>query len=183
MNDDNLNRLFSEYLPKVIRLAEYNIAPGQNIEAEDVAQTVFRTAFRRMSEGKFKFDDEVSLWKQLVAITLNRLANKVRDAKALKRGGGEKTVPIEVFMGVSREPDPTHVAELADVVMMVRNHLDDDGRKVLEMRLSGYDYAEIAEQFINPETGRPISVKSVQRKMNIIKEKLSELFPDISLPD
>ena len=173
MNEDSLNRIFSEYLPKVVRLAEYNIAPGMKhrIEADDIGATVFRTVFRRISEGKFRFEDEESFWKQLVVITLNRLANKVRDGNAQKRGGGKTKLSIEDLIAIASDPDPSHAAALSEVISIIADQLDETGRRILELRMAEYTYVEISEEL-------GVTPKTVQRRMDIIRDKLSLHFPE-----
>jgi len=175
MSEDTIDRLVASYLPKVIRLAEFKIAPGlrHRIEPEDLGGSVMRTVFRRKAEGRFHFEDEESLWKQLVVITLRRVANKVRDAKAQKRGGGRATVTLDEMITTSESPDPSHAAELLEIVSKIGEQLDDVGRCIFEMRMAGYDHAEIAAEL-------KCSTKTIQRKVNLIKQLFSEI---LNLPD
>lgn len=173
MDESDLNEIFTRQWPKLIQLAERKIAHWHKhqVGPETLVVTVMRTVYRRMSEGKFHFDDEESLSKQLYVIMLNRLANKIRDAKTLKRGGGKNALSLNELAVAAKEVDETHLAELEEVIRIVGDQLDESGQKTLEMRLAGYDYVEIASEL-------GCSVKSIQRKMAIIKEKFAKLFPD-----
>lgn len=173
MDESNLNQIFIRQWPILIELAERKIASFKRhqVGPETLVVTVMRTVYRRMSEGKFHFDDEESLSKQLYVIMLNRLANKIRDAKAQKRGGGRNALSLDELAVVAQQTNETHLAELEEMIQMVGDQLDESGRKTLEMRLAGYDYGEIADEL-------GCSIKSVQRKMVIIKEKFSKVFPD-----
>ena len=176
MNSEEIDNLFREYLPRIIRLAEYNVAPKYRrlFDAEDIGGTVVRTVARRISEGTFKFDDEESLWKQLVTITLRRISNKIRNANAQKRGGGRPSESLEKLAAIAKTPDPSHAVALAEVVKNVGEHLDETGQKVLELRMASLNYEEIAAEL-------SVSERTVGRKIELIKELLAQelgLDPD-----
>ena len=170
---DELNDLFEVYLPKVIKLAEYNISQKYKrvFDGDDIGLTVMRTVVRRMNEGKFNFEDERSLWKQLVTITLRRISNKVRDENAKKRGGGKKVDVLEDLYSLSKEPDPSHAVAMLEVVDKVGEKLDDRGKKVLGLRMAGCSYAEIAKELSASE-------RMVGRKLELIKQVLTDLLED-----
>ena len=170
LNDDQINDLLRAYLPKIIRLAEgkINARYATRFDADDVAATVCRTVFRRISEGTFTFDDDESLWRQLVAVTHRRLSNKIRHEDADKRAASQ-TVQSEdnLFAGLSREPNPSDAAAFVDLIEQVSQQLDETGRRVLELRMASFDYADIAEEL-------GISDRTVGRKIQVIKELLEE---------
>ena len=172
---DELNELFEVYLPKVIKLAEYNISQKYKrvFDGDDIGLTVMRTVVRRMNEGEFNFDDEKSLWKQLATITLRRISNKVRDENAQKRGGGKKVDVLEELYSLSKEPDPSHAVEMLEVVDKVGEKLDDRGKKVLELRMTGCSYVEIAKELGTSE-------RLVGRKLELIRQVLTDLLDDSS---
>ena len=164
-----LDNLFREYLPKIVRLAEHNLAPRYRrlFDADDIGATVVRTVARRIGEGTFEFDDEESLWKQLVTITLRRISNKIRYANAHKRGGGQAPVTLDNLAAIARTPDPSHAVALAEVMTKIGEELDEKGRKVLEMRMANLSYEEIATEL-------SVSERTVGRKIELIKELLSK---------
>lgn len=168
LNDDQINDLLREYLPKIIRLAEgrINSRYKSRFDADDVAATVCRTVFRRISEGKFTFDDDKSLWRQLVTVTLRRLSSKIRHEDAEKRAAGNtKQSDDELLMGISKEPNPSEAVAFIDLIEQVSQQLDETGRRVLELRMASFDYAEIAEEL-------GVSDRTVGRKIQLIKELL-----------
>ena len=168
LNDDQINDMLREYLPKIVRLAEgrINSRYAARFDADDVAATVCRTVFRRISEGSFTFDDDVGLWKQLVTVTLRRLSNKIRHEDAEIRAVGNTTQSDdELFKGLSKEPNPSEAVAFVDVIEQVSKQLDETGRRVLELRMAGCDYAEIAEEL-------GVSDRTVGRKIQLIKELL-----------
>lgn len=177
MVDEDLDELFATYLPKIIRLAEYNIDSRyrSKFDADDIAATVFRTVFRRISEGKFQFDDDDSLWKQLVTITLRRISNKVRNENAGKRSINREVGSVdEIRIALSKEPDPSEVAAFLDTIGQIGQQLDDKGLHVLELRMAGCSYSEISEKL-------GMADRSVGRKVKLIKEALDQICKDQDL--
>jgi len=169
-NDENWSEIFADYLPKIIRLAERNLESryAAKFGAEDVAASVVRTVFGRIQKGTFTFDDDESLWKQLVTITLRRLSNKVRHENAAKRSIN-KTVNIDDdFIGsLSREPDPAQAIEFMDLLNRIGEQLDETGRSVLELRMAGYSYDDISVELDKAD-------RTVGRKIQLIKELLEK---------
>jgi len=158
------------YLPKIVRLAENNLGAryAANFGADDVAMSVIRTVFRRIQSGDFEFDDDESLWKQLVTITLRRLSNKIRYENADKRSIKKTVNADEDFLvGISREPNPEEAIALMDLLEKIGKRLDDEGKQVLELRMANYSYSETARKL-------KISDRSVGRKIKLIKEALAE---------
>ncbi|MGL5094634.1 MAG: RNA polymerase sigma factor, partial [Planctomycetia bacterium] len=86
-DEDAFSAIYNRYSEKLVRLARSRISErlSARIEAEDVVQSVFRTFFGRVQDGQFVFEGENDLWKLLVAMTLNKLRNKVDWHTAAKR--------------------------------------------------------------------------------------------------
>ena len=169
MPERDLEELFAAYLPRILQLAKYNLDSQLNakFDENDIAATVMRTVFRRMASGTFTFEDDESLWKQLVVVTLNRIRNKVRHENALKRGGARATESIdEVRDVIAKEPDPADAVALVDFVQTICLKLDDVGQKVLELRMGGDSYSEIAMKL-------GVSDRAVGRKLQLIKQLIN----------
>ena len=86
-------------------------------DEEDVALSAFDSFCRNAEAGRFPdLTDRDSLWRLLAEFTLRKAAHHVRDASALKRGGGKAPATgAGVFEEVlGREPDPALAAEVAE---------------------------------------------------------------------
>jgi RNA polymerase sigma-70 factor (ECF subfamily) len=169
-DEDQINELMGEYLPKIVKLVKHKINSrySARFDADDVAATVFRTVFKNLSNGKFTFDDDESLWRQLVAITQHRLNNKIRHADAAKRAT-DRTVHAagDLFEAISREPDPQDAALLIELIEQIGQRVDELSRQILELRLSGLDSPEIAERLEKSE-------RTIRRKLQRIESLLEE---------
>ncbi|MEM7476152.1 MAG: sigma-70 family RNA polymerase sigma factor [Planctomycetota bacterium] len=171
MDNDEIGELLADYLPKLAKLSKYNLDQKfhAKFDPDDIAASVIRTVFRRIQEEKFQFEDDESLWKQLVTITLRRISNRIRDSRAKKRGGGQNSLPLdELQLAVAKEPAPEHAEELVEVMGLLSKQLDEVGMKVIELRMANFTYAEIAEEL-------NVSEKTVSRKLMRAKEVLEQL--------
>ena len=70
VDEEELNRLFELYLPKLIQVADKNIANQlkHKFDADDIAISVIGTIFRRIQNGTFHFEDDAEFWRLLVTI-------------------------------------------------------------------------------------------------------------------
>src|SRR6516164_7022781 len=98
--DENAARqLFDAYAERLVALARRRISPrlASRVDPEDVVQSVFRTFFGRLKEGRFKLEHQDDLCKLLVRITVHKTLRQVAFHQAAKRrlgseAGQEETV-------------------------------------------------------------------------------------------
>lgn len=174
MSDDEINRLFEAYLPKLIRLAEQRISTRiqSKFGADDVAATVCRSVFRRFKEGKFRFDDDAEFWRLLVTVTKRKISHKVRHFSTQSRSIADELADTATFLLMAPEPGPSEAVAFEESLRLVNERLDPQEREVLLMRMEGREYYEIAE-LLN------VSERSVRRKMVVVKGRMGEVFmPD-----
>ena len=146
--------VFDRYSDRLIRVARSRISErlASRIEAEDVVQSVFRSFFGRVQENRFTFTEESDLWRLLVAITLNKLRNKVDWHTAAKRDVGmeQRISPTEsrpsAFDIDGETPSPEAVVMFIDMLEHFMSALRETDRKVLEFRLHGLTQEEIAAE-------------------------------------
>ena len=154
-------QLVERYLQRLTALAKKRLGDLRTYEDEDdVALSALRTFFRRAKEGRFdRLTDRDSLWKLLATITVNKAINLHRRQNAEKRGR-ERQVPLD-------SPE-----SLVDSVIEQGNQLLESLpkgslRDVARMRMEGYTDKEIAARIQQ-------SVKTVERKMKLIRQKLAK---------
>ena len=58
---------------------------SSRVDPEDIVQSVFRTFFRRASEGQYQVPSGEELWKLLLAISLNKVRSVGQFHRAAKR--------------------------------------------------------------------------------------------------
>lgn len=147
--------IFRRFADRLVRLARSRISErlAARIEAEDVVQSVFRTFFAHAREAEFTFNAENDLWKLLVAMTLNKLRNKVDWHTAAKRDVGAEQ-PLETptddrpnaFDLDGETPSPAAVVAFLDLLEHFLSRLRPQERRILELRMQDFTQDEIARQ-------------------------------------
>ena len=145
--------VFDRYVARLIALVRPRISRqlGQRIDPEDVAQSTFRSFFRRAGLGELSLGRGAPLWRLLSAIALNKLHKQAEHHLAAKRSiRRESAAPAmadDDWLAPSiagREPDPAEAAALADELKALLAGLDSLTRRVVELRLGDYSHEEIA---------------------------------------
>jgi RNA polymerase sigma factor (sigma-70 family) len=174
---DAAAQVHGRYVRRLIGLARRQLDPRfkARVDQSDIAQSVFRTFFRRHAERPFDLGNEDALWALLAEITLRKCGRWNEHFHTRKRDVGrevapdtELDLPFEATAG--GEPAPEDAAVLRETVEQLLAGLDERARRVCELRLQGYEVREIAEQLRCTQV-------TVQRKIKHIKERLKRLCP------
>ena len=127
-------------------------------DEEDAAISAFRSFCNGINDGRFvDLQDRDNIWRLLVTITARKVSARQRYEHREKRGGsaresafvrvsesGEPQYPAE--LAENAEPTPEFAAELAEECEIAMSRLEDDGmRRILLLKLEGYNNSEIAE--------------------------------------
>jgi RNA polymerase sigma factor (sigma-70 family) len=145
---------FEQYGPLLNRLAQKHLASylHRRVDPDDVVQSVCRTFLGHLQQGAYELSDSQSLFSLLCAITLNKVLKTARYYRAGKRDlrrevqaapSAEDSSPN--FEAADREPPPDQAAEFADEFQRLLGALDDEERRILELKLEGRKTQEIAE--------------------------------------
>lgn len=165
--------VFERYAGRLIGLARKHLEERvrAKLDADDIAQSAFRTFFRRAREGQFDLASEDALWALLAEIAVRKCGKWNRHFRTRKRSAAREVPPAEErdVAATATEPGPAEAAALADLVDNLLRGLGDRKRLVCELRLQGYAVAEIAAQ-------ARCSEAAVFRDLNHIKERLETLL-------
>jgi RNA polymerase sigma-70 factor (ECF subfamily) len=166
--------LFQRYASRLIDLARRRRPArlAHLVDPEDVVQSVYRSFFSAAREGRYEVQRGGDLWRLLVTITLNKLYHQVKRNTRAKRAAdrechlidadGAAGVPLHLL---SQEPSPAEAAALTDELEQLFTKLGPLERRMVELRLQGYQLDEIAER-----TDR--SERTVRRVLEEVKEHL-----------
>ena len=152
-DDSAATQLHERYVDRLITLIGRHIARRfqGRFDADDVAQSVFGSFFRRTREGQFEFDNDEAFWKLLLTIGLNKVRKKVCFNEAEKRDPARERRPadsseVQSFLAecLSRDPSVVELATLADLLEAVVRELEPEERSVIALRIEGYSQPEIA---------------------------------------
>jgi RNA polymerase sigma-70 factor (ECF subfamily) len=165
--------LYRRYAKRIEALAKARTSPtlAPRLDADDVVQSVFRTFFRRASEGQYEAPDGAELWNLLQVISMNKIRLQANHHRAAKRNVAA-TRTMDESMQAAAGADLRSAAQILKMVIEeTLNSLPDDQRLMIRMRTEGHGVADIAAA-----TGR--SKRSVERLLQHIRTRLSRLLFD-----
>ncbi len=96
------DQLWRRYSPRLLGLARKTLGNRGHagFDPDDVVQSAFISFWKRASEGQFARDiDRDDLWNLLGVITVRKARKKIRDTRALKRGGGNVVTEADLTDG------------------------------------------------------------------------------------
>jgi RNA polymerase sigma factor (sigma-70 family) len=176
--------LFHRYASRLILFVRRRLPSrlGRRLDPEDVVQSAYRCFFGGSRDGRYVSQRGGDLWQLLVTITLHKLQMHVKRNRRQKRTvdreqnphgqDGLHGLPIDVL---AQQPSPIEAAALADEVEQLMRGLEPRNRRILEMRLQGYNLEEIA-------AATECGLRTVCRVLEQVKGQLKQWQPE-SLED
>lgn len=152
-DQDAASELFVRYAGRLIALARSRLSPklARRVDAEDVVQSVCRTFFVRVRDGRLDIQPGSDLWQLLAGITMHKLFDTVDRHTAAKRSihqetgdahrDGDRHAALEL---AAAAPTPAQIAAVADERERALQQLSPLHRRMVELRLEEYTQAEIA---------------------------------------
>lgn len=167
--------LFLRYSDRLLNLARNNTSAqlSPRFDPEDVVQSVFRSFFRRVSDGAYDVPPGEELWRLLLVLSLNKVRSLARFHRAKKRSV-EATLAGEDYADMVEEfsvPDPQPRQILEMVVDRILGDLPSSQRDIVERRIQGESVVDIAAH-----TQR--SRRTVERVIKKFRDQISELNDD-----
>ncbi len=165
--------LYQRYGERLRALARTRTSPllTSLIDADDIVQSVFRRFFEKVSSGCYEVPAGEELWKLFLVIALN----KIRDAGAFHQAARRDVRLCQHSATLDQQlPDPRRTetdSALHLVIDEFMGTLPEVSRHMMEMRIAGYEVAEIAEK-----TGR--SRRTVERLLQELRKKLREVLDE-----
>lgn len=161
--DDAATALYTRYAERLIKIADRSAGDdlSARVDAEDIVQSVFRTFFRRVSDGHYLIPEGEELWKLLLVIALNKVRSIAEHHRAAKRD-----------VAHTRALDATEPVGFADASEVLRLTIDDvlaripePHQQVVRLRIDGYEIGEISSRVA-------ISRRSVERILQSFRKRL-----------
>lgn len=154
--DDQVAREFCEQYGDLLhRIADKHLAAGlrRRVGPEDVVQSACRTFLRRVQGGEFQLADSEGLWRLLCAITLTKVREQSRFHLRQKRGLDQEQPLAAVgdqsaagFDVVDPRPTPAEAAAFADGFEQLLASLDEEERRIVDLKLQELTNDEVAER-------------------------------------
>jgi RNA polymerase sigma-70 factor (ECF subfamily) len=167
--NDGPTLLYLRYAGRLRALAAAQSAPGlaARVDPEDIVQSVFRTFFRRAAGGQYDVPQGEEIWKLLLVIALHKIRSAGEFHRAARRdlrqtaGGAAYDRAVESAHG--RDEGPLTVLRL--VIDEILDALSPGHRPIVELRIEGYEVADIAEQLQR-------SKRTVERVLQEFRQRL-----------
>jgi RNA polymerase sigma-70 factor, ECF subfamily len=142
---------------------------GKIVDDEDIVQSVFRTFFRRAAAGQYQVPHGDELWKLFLVIALNKTKKLGAFHRAAKRDV-RKTASLDHSHAEGQSPtDDSPLKILQLVITELLTQMPADNRKIVELRIEGYEVKEIADM-----TKR--AKRSVERILQDFRDKLRSMI-------
>ena len=168
--------LVDRYQQKLLYLVGNHLSEKlrSRVDAEDLVQSILKSAFRVTRDGETVFSDDTGFWKWLVTVGLNKTFKRVNREMADKRSPDREasnghTDEMYSFQLDRQVPTEAEVAEVADLTEAILAKLDETQGKILLMRMQGHRQREIAKEL-------KVSEKKVQRNAAKIREAATEIL-------
>lgn len=144
------------------------------LDAEDVAQSAFRSFFAHDRQDAYVWRRSGDLWRLLAGITLHKLQHQIERHSAGKRNVASEVRPDErqaTSAARSATPDPAESVAAMEEFEAALRRLTADEREVVSARMSGHTIEEIAGALRR-------SQRTVRRWLQSAESKLEALLSD-----
>ncbi len=174
-NSEAATALYLRYAERLGALARAKSSQtlAKQVSAEEIVQSVFGSFFRGTQKGYYDLPAGDELWGLFLVIALNKIRAKGLYHQAAKRDA-RRTVGSDVLEGQADRLGSDDQAAMQTLELTIDESLQqfpDGYREVVELRVQGYEVAEIAEQ-----TKR--SKRTVERILQEVRKKLSTLMSE-----
>jgi RNA polymerase sigma-70 factor (ECF subfamily) len=168
-SEDAATQLYLRYVHRLHALTQAQCSEelARLVDAEDIVQSVFGSFFRAASQGYYDVPAGEELWRLFLVIALNKIRAKGNFYRAAKRDA-RLTIHGEGLEDRAAKSDDD-LAFLRLTVNEALERLPPQHRQMVNLRIEGYEVAEIAHQ-----TGR--SHRTVERILQQARRRLTELL-------
>ena len=143
-DNDAATALYVKYAERLREIARTNTSDDlrSRFDADDIVQSVFRTFFRRASEGYFDVPDGNEIWNLFLVIALNKVRWMGKFHRRKKRSvSSTESANGITFSTLDSEPLSTLQLSIDEIL----DQLPPVKRKMIEMRLTGHEMDEIVK--------------------------------------
>lgn len=141
--------IFDRYVERVLALARSRMGGKlrRRVDAEDVAQSAFRSFFVHAKEQEYSLAQPGDLWRLLAGITLNKLYGQIEKHTAAKRALALEAVDEASLSALAaREPSGVEIIAMREQLGLILALLSTEERQVLELMLCGKSIEAIVSQ-------------------------------------
>jgi RNA polymerase sigma-70 factor (ECF subfamily) len=146
-------QLFHRFAHRLIGLARSRLDPliRGKMDPEEVVQSVYKSFFLQLAEGRLELAGWDSLWAVLTVLTVRKCGHRIDYYHAARRDvRGEVAPPRRdelsgtSWEAIARDPTPVEAAMLAELVEQLMAVLDERDQEIVRLALQGQPAAEIS---------------------------------------
>jgi len=171
--------LYGRYIERMMRIIRGQIPQSMNarIDPEDIAQSVFRTVFRRMQNGEFTFHDDDDVWKLLVTIALNKARNQKKrnlaDRRTVQREAYLGDIPVDesITKRLQAQPSISDVLAFNETLELIAKRLKPEDAELLALMLQENSQQDIADIL-------SASTRTIRRRQQSIRQIAAAMLRD-----
>jgi RNA polymerase sigma factor (sigma-70 family) len=139
-------QLVRDFEPLVRRELRFRLRDARarlQLDSMDICQSVMANFFVRVVTGEYSLQEPGDLVKLLVTMTRNKVTEKMRNQHRQRR---DSRLTVRGVDPVIASPDPTPSRALAgkELLEQIRQSLNDEERRLLDLRCQGLSWEEIA---------------------------------------
>jgi RNA polymerase sigma factor (sigma-70 family) len=141
----------------------------RTIDSEDIVQSVLANFFLRLEMGELDLQEPEQLVALLREMARNRVRDKVRHRRALRRNGAREQYGTQVLEEArADESTPSQIVFFEEMLGKARNLLTPHEREIAELRCARVGWEQIARQLHeSPEALRKQFSRAMDR---VVKE-------------
>ena len=175
---DVAKQLYHRYASRLIALARQLLSEqlAGKVEAEDIVQSVYKSFFRRVEDGRFAVVDTGKLWSLLARVTRHKVLKQAQRFGAQKRKLSHEQALADLDP-LAATPSPEDITTFVEEVEQFLAHAADPvHREMLILALQGFSATEIGQQTQRTAT----RVRQVLRQH---RERLEDLAEGLRVVD
>lgn len=164
-DNDALQPLWERYYQEIVRLARRRLPRAGDVDSEVVAASAFKSFWRGVKAGRFpKLHDRHDIWRLLIFITEQKVADALARRNALKRGAGRAN-HCQPAMNDLAAPGPTPdfaFAMIEELQNLLDQLPDERLRQIAVWKMEGETNQRIADRL-------GCAVRTVAYKLDLIR--------------
>ena len=166
------SQLVREFEPAVRRELRFRLRDRRarlELDSMDISQSVLSNFFLRAATRQYDLNEPGDLVKLLATMTRNKVAEKLRGQHRQRRDTRRTIFGVEGMAFASVDPTPSRVLVGKEILELVRQSLNGEERRIVELRCQGFSWEEIADSLGGTADARR---KQMARAIDEIVKKL-----------
>src|SRR5262245_50414112 len=160
-------QLVHTYEPAIRRAVRARLKDDRlrrHFDSMDVCQSVLASFFVRAALGQFNLERSEQLLALLANIVRKKVAGRVEHETAQQRDYRRTSAGLEAAVVAGVDPTPSRQLEARELLAEARRRLDDEERRLLDLRATGREWADLAAELGGtPEALRKRLARAVER--------------------